>query len=268
GRGSKCGDRGAMVVESSGRGQMAAESGDRGQMDVESYGRGGMGSRINAIGTDSGGRGGRSDGRETMRSVRGRRGGSKGRRGGGRGGRRDDTRKSMEDEHMQGLLVEQENLRQKQEKEQQDKLDEEALQQAREEDLMFKRIDMEKGKRIATMCPSVQPTSCVPASDNAAKKKGKRTRSEPDVPQMYLSEYITKKQRKAQYLHRCCLWFRLPPYWHGYSNVLLDEKLAAKISHFEVSRISPANQLGTTNVYNCLIKGTIGYMDAKYFLNS
>nr|GFB70938.1 splicing factor [Tanacetum cinerariifolium] len=50
----------------------------------------------------------------------------------------DDTRKSMEDEHMQGLLVEQENLRQKQEKEQQDKLDEEALQQAREEDLMFK----------------------------------------------------------------------------------------------------------------------------------
>ncbi|GKA30504.1 hypothetical protein Tco_0716809 [Tanacetum coccineum] len=30
--------------------------------------------------------------------------------------------------------------------------------------------------------PSVQPASSVPASDNAAKKKGKRTRSEPDVP--------------------------------------------------------------------------------------
>nr|GEU52900.1 splicing factor [Tanacetum cinerariifolium] len=42
----------------------------------------------------------------------------------------DDIKKSMEDEHMQGLLVEQEDLRQKQEKEHQDKLDEEALQQA------------------------------------------------------------------------------------------------------------------------------------------
>ncbi|GJU45691.1 hypothetical protein Tco_1202957 [Tanacetum coccineum] len=30
--------------------------------------------------------------------------------------------------------------------------------------------------------PSVQPAPSVPASDNAAKKKGKRTRSEPDVP--------------------------------------------------------------------------------------
>nr|GEW07880.1 splicing factor [Tanacetum cinerariifolium] len=58
--------------------------------------------------------------------------------------RRDDTKKSMEDEHMQGLLVEQENLRQKQEKEQQDNLDEEALQQAREEDLMFKIMDLER----------------------------------------------------------------------------------------------------------------------------
>nr|GEV98101.1 splicing factor [Tanacetum cinerariifolium] len=136
GRGSKCGDKGAMVVESGGRGQMGAESGGRGQMDVGSYGRGGMGSGKRAMSTHSGGRGGRSDGRETMHSVRGRRCGAK--------GRRDDTRKSMEDEHMQGLLVEQENLRQKQEKEQQDKLDEEALQQAREEDLMFKRMDLER----------------------------------------------------------------------------------------------------------------------------
>nr|GEU52898.1 splicing factor [Tanacetum cinerariifolium] len=58
----------------------------------------------------------------------------------------DDIKKSMEDEHMQGLLVEQEDLRQKQEKEHQDKLDEDALQQAREEDLIFKRMDLEMEK--------------------------------------------------------------------------------------------------------------------------
>nr|GFA15090.1 serine/threonine/dual specificity protein kinase, catalytic domain-containing protein [Tanacetum cinerariifolium] len=52
------------------------------------------------------------------------------------------------------------------------------------------------------------------------------------------------------------------------SNVVLDEKLSAKISHFRVSRIGQANQLGTINVYTCLIRGTIGYMDAEYFLNS
>nr|GEZ94960.1 serine/threonine/dual specificity protein kinase, catalytic domain-containing protein [Tanacetum cinerariifolium] len=41
------------------------------------------------------------------------------------------------------------------------------------------------------------------------------------------------------------------------SNVLLDEKLAAKISHFRVSRVAPANQLGTTNVYIYLIRGLL-----------
>ncbi|GJU45690.1 hypothetical protein Tco_1202956 [Tanacetum coccineum] len=71
--------------------------------------------------------------------ARGRSGGARGRRGGGRGGKigggrgstsgiklmdEDDIRKSMEDEYMQGLLDEQEDLRQKQEKEHQDKLDE------------------------------------------------------------------------------------------------------------------------------------------------
>ncbi|PWA48700.1 serine/threonine/dual specificity protein kinase, catalytic domain-containing protein [Artemisia annua] len=49
------------------------------------------------------------------------------------------------------------------------------------------------------------------------------------------------------------------------SNILLDEKLAAKISDFGVSRIGPAYQLGTTNVYTGLIRGTFGYMDAEYF---
>ncbi|GJU65410.1 serine/threonine/dual specificity protein kinase, catalytic domain-containing protein [Tanacetum coccineum] len=49
------------------------------------------------------------------------------------------------------------------------------------------------------------------------------------------------------------------------SNVLLDEKLTAKISDFTVARIGPANQLGTTNVYTGLMKGTFSYMDAEYF---
>nr|GEX84180.1 serine/threonine/dual specificity protein kinase, catalytic domain-containing protein [Tanacetum cinerariifolium] len=48
------------------------------------------------------------------------------------------------------------------------------------------------------------------------------------------------------------------------SNVLLDEKLTAKIFDFGVSRIGPANQLGTTNVYTGLIRGTFGYMDVEY----
>nr|GEX16660.1 splicing factor [Tanacetum cinerariifolium] len=122
GRGFKCRDIAAMGAESDGRGQVGTKSGGRGQIDVESYGRGGMGSSIRAMGTDSGGRGGRSDGKETI----------------------DDIKKSMEDEHMQGLFIEQEVLRKKKEKEHQDKLDEEALQQAREEDLMFERIDLER----------------------------------------------------------------------------------------------------------------------------
>ncbi|GJR75293.1 hypothetical protein Tco_0087658 [Tanacetum coccineum] len=133
--------------------------GGRGQMGVESGSRGGMGSGIGAMGTKSGGGGGSSGGKETMGGVRGRRGGARGRRGGGRGGRRgggrgstsglnlmdeDDIRQSMEDEYMQGLLDEQEDLRQKQEKEHQDKLDEEALQQSREEEFMFERMDLER----------------------------------------------------------------------------------------------------------------------------
>nr|GEY71578.1 putative serine/threonine/dual specificity protein kinase, catalytic domain-containing protein [Tanacetum cinerariifolium] len=50
-------------------------------------------------------------------------------------------------------------------------------------------------------------------------------------------------------------------------NVFLDEKLAAKFFDFGVSRIGPANQLGTTNVYTGLIRGTFGYMNVEY-LNS
>ncbi|KAL4575394.1 hypothetical protein LXL04_022237 [Taraxacum kok-saghyz] len=49
------------------------------------------------------------------------------------------------------------------------------------------------------------------------------------------------------------------------SNILLDENLAGKISDFGLSRIGPANQSGTTNVYTDLVRGTFGYMDAEYF---
>nr|GEZ55118.1 serine/threonine/dual specificity protein kinase, catalytic domain-containing protein [Tanacetum cinerariifolium] len=47
-------------------------------------------------------------------------------------------------------------------------------------------------------------------------------------------------------------------------NVLLDEKLVANFFDFGVSKIAPANQLGTTNVYTGLIRGTFGYMDVEY----
>ncbi|GJT93056.1 receptor like protein kinase S.2-like protein [Tanacetum coccineum] len=50
------------------------------------------------------------------------------------------------------------------------------------------------------------------------------------------------------------------------SNILLDEKLAAKIYDFGMSRIGPTNELGTTNVYTSLIRGTFGYMDEEYIL--
>nr|GEY97918.1 serine/threonine/dual specificity protein kinase, catalytic domain-containing protein [Tanacetum cinerariifolium] len=51
------------------------------------------------------------------------------------------------------------------------------------------------------------------------------------------------------------------------SNVLLDDKLTAKIFDFGVSRISPTNQLGNTNGYTGLFRGTFGYVDAEPALN-
>nr|GEX18610.1 serine/threonine/dual specificity protein kinase, catalytic domain-containing protein [Tanacetum cinerariifolium] len=47
------------------------------------------------------------------------------------------------------------------------------------------------------------------------------------------------------------------------TNVLLDDKLTAKFFNFEVSRIGPTNQLGNTNGYTGLIRGTFGYVDAE-----
>nr|GEW23711.1 reverse transcriptase domain-containing protein [Tanacetum cinerariifolium] len=51
------------------------------------------------------------------------------------------------------------------------------------------------------------------------------------------------------------------------SNVLLDDKLTAKIFDFGVSRIGQANQLGNTIGYTGLIRGTFGYVDAEPALN-
>nr|GEV28402.1 RNA-directed DNA polymerase, eukaryota, reverse transcriptase zinc-binding domain protein [Tanacetum cinerariifolium] len=208
--GAESGGRGPMGAESGGRGPIGAESGGRGPMGAESGGRCGMGSSIGAMGTNNGGRGRRGGGRASMGGARGRRGGGRReRRGGGRGSTsglnlmdEDDIRQSMEDEYMQGLLDEQEDLRHKQEKEHQDKLDKEALHQTREEEFMFERMDLEREReeqqweamsdllndyRFPDQEESVdveivQPAPSVPASDNAAKKKGKRTRSELDVP--------------------------------------------------------------------------------------
>nr|XP_043627140.1 dual specificity protein kinase zak2-like isoform X2 [Erigeron canadensis] len=46
------------------------------------------------------------------------------------------------------------------------------------------------------------------------------------------------------------------------SNILLNERWAAKVSDFGLSRISPANQPST--YVNTLIKGTFGYLDPDY----
>nr|GEX25377.1 putative reverse transcriptase domain-containing protein [Tanacetum cinerariifolium] len=46
------------------------------------------------------------------------------------------------------------------------------------------------------------------------------------------------------------------------SNVLMDDKLKTKIFDFGVSRIGQANQLGNTNGYTGLIRGTFGFLDA------
>ncbi|GJZ54043.1 hypothetical protein Tco_0608928 [Tanacetum coccineum] len=59
----------------------------------------------------------------------------------------DHYRQNIEHEYLQGLLDEEEEKRQKEEKEYQEKLDKEAFRQAMEEEAMFERIDLERARQ-------------------------------------------------------------------------------------------------------------------------
>ena len=71
----------------------------------------------------------------------------------------EDIRRHMEDEYMQGLLDEQEEMRQQYEKEQQEKLDEAVLQQALEEERMFDRMDLERERQEQEWAAMMDPYS-------------------------------------------------------------------------------------------------------------
>nr|GEV34751.1 splicing factor [Tanacetum cinerariifolium] len=166
--------RGPMGAESGGRGPMGAESGGRGPIGAESGGRGGMGSDIRAMGTDNGGRGGRGGGRASMGGAICRRGGASGRRSGGRGERRGGGRGSTSGlkesvTHGKPSSVEAANV-----------------QPAESEPANVPPVQSEfanvQPAQSSVEVVSVQPAPSVPGSDNATKKKGKRTWSEPDAP--------------------------------------------------------------------------------------
>ncbi|PWA41030.1 hypothetical protein CTI12_AA561450 [Artemisia annua] len=103
---------------------------------------GGRGTGGGGKGQGIGGRGSRGCGRGTRGGGRGSRGGGRGSRGGGRGSAQrtmdeEDIRQAMEHEYLQGLLDEQEEKMQNYEREETERLGEEALQQALEEERIF-----------------------------------------------------------------------------------------------------------------------------------
>ena len=71
----------------------------------------------------------------------------------------EDIRRHMEDEYMQGLLDEQEEMRQQYEKEEQEKLDEAVLQQALEEERMFDRMDLQRERQEQEWAAMMDPYS-------------------------------------------------------------------------------------------------------------
>ncbi|PWA73452.1 hypothetical protein CTI12_AA260810 [Artemisia annua] len=164
-------------------------AGRRGEPSLQPASRGGRGSRVGrgpsvgrgvgsgrggvesgGIDSESGVSRGRGGGRRGRGSVgRGRGGVSRGRGGVGRGRGsvstedmfmdEEEIRRNMEDEYMQGLLDEQEEMRQQYEKEEQEKLDEAAVQQTLEEERMFARMDLERERQEQEWAAMMDPYS-------------------------------------------------------------------------------------------------------------
>nr|GEV11296.1 hypothetical protein [Tanacetum cinerariifolium] len=220
--------RGALGADSGGRGAMGYGRGamdfGRGAMGVEPRGRGAMGSGIGGRGTDSGGK-------ETMYGDRGRRGGLRGRRCGERGFtsglkqamkeemmyERMDLEREREEQEWQAIM---DPLNEFRFSEQEESMDVEMYNRTKAsinfmvntqesvthgQPLIFEPAIMEKASVQPTQSlpaftegPSVQPAQAVniqPANDNASKKRGKRTKSELEVPFRIYHKNIGRSER-------------------------------------------------------------------------